>query len=216
MKIIVVGLGNLGTGVSLKLDKKGHNIIAIDTDAEKENQLSKHYKGKFLSGSGLDKNILEKAGIQYSDAVVVSTKSDEVNAVIARVAKKVYRVPTVIARVYDVRKAYIYKKLGIRIISVTPWGIERVTEILTFYQFDSVYTMGDGNINLIRTGIPPQLSGKKVQEITILGELNVVSITRGNHTFIPTLGTVLKMDDLLYLSVSDNVSEDLESMFGVK
>ena len=216
MKIVIIGLGDLGTGVAQKLDAKGHDIIVIDCDSSTLKHLGKNFKGVFLYGSGLNKDILEKAEIHTSDAVVVSTQSDEINAVIARVAKNVYRVPTVIARLYDVRKAHIYQRLGIQVISATTWGIERVTEILTFNQFDSVYEMGNGHVNLIRTEIPISMSGRMVQEITVVGEISVVSITRNNHTFIPTLGTVLEINDLLYLSVSESAEDDLKSIFGLK
>lgn len=215
MKVIVVGLGNLGTGVSKQLNKKGHKVIAIDLLPEKKKMLGEQFKGMFLTGSGMHKHVLEEADILTADALVACTQSDEINAVLARVAKNIYSVPKVVARLYDARKAQIYEHLGIQVISPSNWGIERVSELLTVHQLDSVYTMGNGHVNLVRIEVPVLLVGRNVKDISREGELNVVSITRNNKTFIPTLGSVLQEEDSLYLSVGDTAKEYLKSMFGI-
>ncbi|HWT76256.1 MAG TPA: TrkA family potassium uptake protein [Mobilitalea sp.] len=215
MKVIVIGLGRMGRGLSLNLVKKGHQVTVIDTNPESFEGLGKDFNGIKLVGFGFDRDVLMKAKIDKVDAVVSCTQSDEVNAVIARIAKNVYRVPRVIARLYDSRKAEIYKRLGIQTISTTTWGIERASEILTYNQLDSVYEMGDGKVNLVRIEIPHMLVGHTVNELTIIGEINVVSISRGNKTFIPTLGTIFEAEDTLYLSVNYTAVQKLKSMIGL-
>jgi trk system potassium uptake protein TrkA len=213
MKVIIVGLGRMGTGLSLNLVKKGHQVTVIDTNPEAFDLLGKNFTGTKVFGFGFDRDVLNKARIDQVDAVVACTESDEINAVIARVAKNIYRVPRVIARLYDSRKAEIYRRLGIQTISTTTWGIERASEILTYSQLDSVYEMGNGNVNLVRIEVPSLLVGHTVNEITVIGEINVVSISRNNKTFIPTLGTIFEADDILYLSVNYNATDKLKAMF---
>lgn len=215
MKIIVIGLGRMGTGLSRNLVKKGHDVTVIDTDQESFNRLGENFSGKKILGFGFDRDVLSCADISMVDAVVACTESDEINAVIARVAKNLYHVPRVIARLYDSRKAEIYRRLGIQTISTTAWGIERATEFLMYNQMDSVYEMGNGEVNIIRIEVPPLLVGRTVNEISIIGEINVASIKRLNKDFVPTLGTVLESEDVLYLSVNDSATEKLKSMFGL-
>ncbi|MDF2942873.1 MAG: TrkA family potassium uptake protein [Herbinix sp.] len=215
MKVIIVGLGRMGTGLSLNLMKKGHQVTVIDTNPEAFDLLGKDFTGNKIVGFGFDRDVLNKARIDQVDAVVACTESDEINAVIARVAKNIYRVPRVIARLYDSRKAEIYRRLGIQTISTTSWGIERASEILTYSQLDSVYEMGNGSVNLVRIEVPPLLVGHTVNEITVIGEINVVSISRNNKTFIATLGTILEADDILYLSVNYTATDKLKAMFGL-
>lgn len=212
MKVIIVGLGRMGTGLSLNLTKKGHQVTVIDNDPEALEALGKNFTGTKVLGFGFDRDILTKAKIDKVDAVVACTESDEINAVIARVAKNVYRVPRVIARLYDSRKAEIYRRLGIQTISTTTWGIERASEILTYNQLDSVYEMGNGKINLVRIEVPPLMVGHTVKEITAVGEINVVSLNRGNKAFIPTLGTILEAEDIMYLAVNYTATDKLKSM----
>lgn len=215
MKIIVVGLGRMGTGLSLNLVKKGHEVTVIDTDHDSFSRLGEKFPGNKVLGFGFDRDVLHEANIKMVDALVACTESDEINAVIARVAKNIYHVPRVIARLYDPRKAEIYRRLGIQTISTTSWGIERATEFLMYNQLDSVYEMGAGEVNIVRIEVPTLLVGRTVNEISIVGEINVASIKRLNKDFIPSLGTVLEAEDILYLSVNDSATDKLKSMFGL-
>lgn len=212
MKIIVVGLGRMGTGLTLNLIKKGHMVTVIDSSTEALDNLSKDFPGVKLLGSGFDQEVLAHANVDKVDAVVACTQSDEINAVIARIAKNIYRVPHVIARLYDPKKAEIYKRLGIQTISTTAWGIERATELLSYSQLDSVYEIGNGNVNLMRIDVPYLLIGHTVNEITVIGEIQVVAISRNNKTFIPTLGAILESDDALYISVTTSATGKLKSI----
>lgn len=215
MKVIIVGLGRMGVGLSQNLIKKGHDVTVIDSSPESFELLDKNFTGTKIIGFGFDRDVLMKARIDKVDAVVSCTESDEINAVIARIARNIYKVPHVIARLYDSRKAVIYQRLGIQTISTTAWGIERATEFLSYNQLDSVMEIGNGNVNLIRTEVPSLLIGHTVNEITVIGEIQVTSISRSNKTFIPTRGTILEAEDILYITVIVSATGKLKSMLGL-
>lgn len=212
MKVIVVGLGRMGRGLSLNLVKKGHRVTVIDSNPDAFEALGKNFNGLKVLGIGFDRDVLNEAKINQVDALVACTSSDAANVVIARIARNIFRVPRVIARLYDPRKADIYHRLGIQTISTTTWGIERATEILTYNHLDSVYEMGNGNVNLVCIEVPALLVGHTVNEVTVVGEINVVSINRRNRTFIPTLGAILEAEDILYVSVIVSASDKLKAM----
>ena len=215
MKVIVVGCGRMGTGLALNLVKKGHQVTVIDMDPDAFDSLGKDFPGVKIAGVGFDRDILRQARIDRVDAVVASTSTDEANAVIARIARNVYRVPRVIARLYEPIKADIYHRLGIQTISTTTWGIDRATEMLTYNQLDSVYELGNGGVHLVRIEVPLLLVGHNVNEITALGEIHVVSVSRNDRTFIPTMGTILEAGDILYVSVMASSHDKLKSMLGI-
>ena len=215
MKVIVVGLGRMGTGLSLHLMKKGHHVTVIDRDPESFERLGKNFGGTKILGFGFDRDVLQNAKIDKVDAVVACTNSDEINAMIARVAKNIYHVPKVIARLYDTRKAEIYRRLGIQTISTTAWGIERASEILTYNQLDSIYDMGGGKVNFVRIEVPTLLAGHTVQDISVVGEINIVTLSRGNKAFIPSLGTVMELEDILYMAVHHTATDKVKSIFGL-
>ncbi|MDP4118860.1 MAG: TrkA family potassium uptake protein [Bacillota bacterium] len=215
MKIIVVGCGRMGTGLSLNLIKKGHKVTVIDTRPDALNRLGKDFKGVKINGLGFDKDVLATAEIDRVDAIVCCTESDEVNALIARISRNVYHVPRVVARLFDPRKANIYHRLGIQTISTTSWGIERATEMLTYNQLDSICDLGTGNVHLVRLEVPSMMKGRTVNDMTSIGEIFVVSIRRGNETFIPSMGTELEPGDTLYVSVISSALNKLKSMMGL-
>ena len=83
-----------------------------------------------MVGVGFDRDVLLEAGIQKADGLAAVTPSDEINVVAGRMAQQIFRVPRVVARVYDPRKAEIYRRLGLQTVSPVVWGVNRVAELL--------------------------------------------------------------------------------------
>lgn len=215
MKVLIIGCGRMGSGLAVKLSSKGDDVTVIDNNPESFELLGKSFKGKTVKGFGYDKAVLEKAQIQKADAVVACSNSDEVNALIGRISRNIYMVPRVISRLYDPRKAEIYSTLGIQTISSVTWGIDRCAEMLSYSQLDSVIGIGNNDVDLVRIAVPALLVGKKVNELSLPGETLVLAISRSNKTFIPTLGTVIQKNDVLYISVALTSIERLKKLLGL-
>ena len=215
MKVIVVGCGKLGSGLALNLAGKGHEVTVIDSRPDSFEMLGKNFAGETIVGIEFDRDVLMQAKITHTDAVVACTNSDETNALIGRISRNVFRVPRVISRIYDPRKAEIYKTLGIQTISATTWGVHRVTELLSYSQLDSVLTLGENDVELLRIEIPALLVGKTVKELTAIGEAHVVAVKRDNQAFLPTLGTVLKQHDVVYITALSTAIPRLKKSLGL-
>jgi len=214
MKVIIVGCGKLGSGLARNLAKKGHKVTVIDSNPEAFELLGKDFSGEILVGVGFDKDLLEKAQIQMADAVVACSKSDDVNALIGRISRNIYKVPRVISRLYDPRSAEIYRSLGIQTISTTTWGVQQAMEMLSYDQLDSVLTIGD--IEIIRVETPALLVGRAISELTVFGEIHVVAIRRDNKTFMPTMGTVLRKYDVIFIAVLATSMSRLKKLLGME
>lgn len=214
MKVIIVGCGKLGSGLAQNLVKKGHKVTVIDSNPDAFALLGKEFNGKTIVGVGFDKNVLEKAEIRSSDAIIACSKSDEANALIGRISRNVYRVPKVISRLYDPRRAEIYRSLGIQTISTTTWGVEKATEMLSYNQLDSILDLGD--MEMIRVETPALLVGRTVSELTAIGEIQVVGIKRGNKTFMPTSGTQFHKHDVILITVLQTSMSKLKKLLGME
>jgi len=215
MKVIVVGCGKMGSGLALELVKKGHTVTVVGASVDEFSMLGKGFKGETIVGVGFDKQILEQSGIERADAIVACTKSDETNALIGRISRNTYRVPRVISRLYDPRKAEVYRSLGIQTISATEWGVRHAIELLSYDQLDVVSALGNGGVDIIRVETPELLIGKKIADITVPGEFHVVAVSRQNQTFLPTLGTQLQKGDVVYLSVLATSAKKLKHVLGL-
>ncbi|MBM6775059.1 potassium channel family protein [Olsenella profusa] len=214
MNVIVVGAGHMGRGLAERLCRQGHNVTVIDRDVEELDELSEGFRGERVVGVGFDREVLARAGVERASAVIACTSSDEANIVIARVARGTYRVPRVIARLYDISKAEAYRRLGIQTISTTDWGIRHACELLTYQEMDTVLEVGSGDVQLVRTDVPALLEGRPVRELSVLGEIQVVAISRNNETFLPTLGTVLEHGDVVYAAVASSASSKFAHILG--
>lgn len=215
MRMIIVGCGRNGSGLAQALSKMGHTVTVIDSDASAFKALGPSFRGETIEGVGFDRDILLQAKIDRADALAAFTASDESNAVIARIARETYHVPKIVARLYDREKAEIYRRLGIQTLSSTTWGIKRAVDLLCYSPLNTVYSVGNGEVDIVEIEISPLMIGHKVSELTIPGEFHVVAIARENKTILPTLGTVLMKDDLLYIAVVIASSDRLKRLLGL-
>lgn len=208
MKIIIAGCGRLGSGLALELSRQGENVTVISSNAKRFKSLAKDFSGKTIEGVEYDKDTLVKAGIQRTDSLISCTRSDEVNALVARIARNHYRVPKVIAQLNDSRKKEIFNSLGIQVITTVQWGIARTKELLTFNRVERVMSIGNTPVEIIRVVIPALLSGHTIREAFPVNEAGLVAVNRGNHSFIPAPDTKLQNQDIVYLSVlADSMDE---------
>lgn len=214
MKMIIVGCGRSGSGLALALSRMGHTVTVIDSDGSAFKALGTSFRGETIEGVGFDRDVLLRAKIDRTDALAAFTSSDESNAVIARIAREIYHVPKVVARLYDREKAEIYRHLGIQTLSATTWGIRRAIDILSYSPFNTVFSVGNGDVDMVEIETSPLMTGHKVSELTVSGEIHVVAIGRGNKTVLPTMGTVLQKGDLLYIAVAVSSIGSLKQLLG--
>jgi trk system potassium uptake protein len=201
MKILIIGCGRVGAGLANTLATRGHSVTVVDKDPIAFEKLGGKYKGQMIPGVGFDRDVLLKAGIERADGFAAVTASDEANVIAARIARDIFHVPRVVARLYDVRQAEIYKRLGLQTIAPTDWGINRIADLLLYSPMETVFSIGSGNVEIVESPVPHLLVGKTVRDLTVAGEIHIISITRANKAFLPTQGTIFQDGDLLHLAV---------------
>ncbi|MFN8474015.1 MAG: TrkA family potassium uptake protein [Anaerolineae bacterium] len=212
MHIIVIGCGRMGSGLAELLDRKGHSVVVVDRDESTCQRLAPSFKGRHVIGIGIDRDVLLEAGIERADGLAALTSSDDTNVVAARLARQVFRVPRVVARVYDPRKAEIYQRLGLPTVSTTTWGIQRASEVLTFSQLDTIHSLGSGGVDIVETEVPALLVGRPISGLTAPGEISIIAITRNNQTFLPLPGATFRAGDLVHLAVTAAASDRLNAL----
>jgi trk system potassium uptake protein TrkA len=216
MKIIVIGCGRTGAGLARVLDTGRHAVTVVDSDGEAFERLGSTFGGISTAGTGLDRDVLVRAGIEGADGIAAVTGDDEVNAVVARIAGRMFRVPKVVARLYDPGKAHIYRRLGVQVVAPVDWGIHRAADLLTFSDVGAIASLGTGQVDLVEIDLPPLLDGRSVSELTAPGEVVPIAVSRAGRTFIPTAGTTMQTGDIVHLAVVAASRGRLESMLGTR
>jgi trk system potassium uptake protein TrkA len=130
MRVIIVGCGRVGSTLARQLGESGHGVTIIDLNQEAFLRLGSDFQGTTLLGTGIDEDVLRKAGIESADAFVAVTNRDNTNAMASQIAKEIFHVRRVIARLYDPIREEIYQTLGLDTVSPTRIGVERIMEKL--------------------------------------------------------------------------------------
>jgi trk system potassium uptake protein TrkA len=216
MKIIIMGCGRVGSQVSQLLVSQGHEVTVIDHDANALARLGADFKGKVVRGIGFDRKVLIESGVETAEGFVAASSSDNANIVAARIARNIFHVPRVVARLYDPVRAEIYQRLGLTTISTTSWGAERIVEVVTHTDLDILQVFSDGGTTLVRIEVPLHLNGHSIRQVNIPGEVLTVAITRNDQTFIPVSGTEFQDGDVVYLAVIPSAMTRLEDMLGIE
>ncbi len=214
MKIVIIGCGRMGSGLAANLIRSDHEVTVVDCDPLAFNRLGGSFPGERIIGDALDKEVFTRSRITRADALAAVTGNDTVNTVVARAARELFRVPKVVARIHDPLNAEVYRRLGIQTITNVELGIVRLSELLTFSSLDIMYSLGTGEVGVIVLEVHPDLSGHTISDITLAGEIQVISITRNGRTFIPLPGTALEWKDIVHVVVEAGSVPRLRSLLG--
>ena len=215
MKVIVVGCGRMGAELALQLSHDGHDVTVVDKDPRSFYRLGDNFRGAKVEGIGFDRDVLVKAGAEHADGLIATTSGDNSNIITARVARNVFRVPKVVARLYDPRRAEVYQRLGLQTVSSTAWGVSRVIQLIEHRDLNVIATLGSGEVEIAECETPPHWVGRTVNNVNVPGEINVVGITRRGKALIPTLGTVFQEGDRVEIAVSASSRSRLEDMLAL-
>ena len=119
MRVIIMGCGRVGARVASLLDHSGNAITVIDTDSRAFRRLPAGFGGETVIGTGIDEDVLRKAGIEDADAFIAVTNGDNRNIMAAQVARLVFEVPVVVCRIYDPVREDTYRRLGLTTVCPT-------------------------------------------------------------------------------------------------
>jgi trk/ktr system potassium uptake protein len=119
MRVVIMGCGRVGARVAGLLDHSGNEISVIDTDSRSFRRLPAGFGGETVIGTGIDEDVLRKAGIEDAEAFIAVTNGDNRNIMAAQVARLVFEVPQVICRIYDPVREDTYRRLGLTTVCPT-------------------------------------------------------------------------------------------------
>lgn len=212
MYVIIVGCGRVGSELAKLLSSEGHNVVVIDKNRVSFDRLGNTFNGLTMAGNGFDLELLKQVGIEKADAFCAVTNGDNTNLISAQVAKKIFNVPKVIARVYDPQRAHIYAALGLDIISGTMLFAAMLRDKIIESRFSS-YLIETKELGVIEIEVKNSLVGKTIQEINIPGEFLVAAIRRLYGVIIPEQNTVLKEKDNLMAVVKVASLDKIKNRF---
>ncbi len=131
VKIVIVGCGRVGSTLARTMAEAGHEVSIVDERVSSFARLGEDFSGQMVVGSGVDEEILRRAGIENADCFASVTNGDNRNIMAAQIAKEVFDVARVITRIYDPIRAEVYRELGLETICPTTIGAALLEEFFT-------------------------------------------------------------------------------------
>ncbi len=210
MRVIIVGCGRVGSRLANSLSAERHDVVVIDSNPLSFARLSRDFTGRMLTGVGFDRELLQKADIEGADGLAATTNSDNVNIVVAVTAKETFKVPRVVARIYDTEAADIYRREGIPTVTPTLWGANIMRAMVLHPQLSTLTALGNGEVQIVYLEAPKALVGQTVRDFDLPGEMRVNVLIRRGQALIPQPDLRLESGDVLYIAATAAAMPKLE------
>lgn len=203
MHIVIMGCGRVGSSLARRLDSLGHSVAVIDQNAEAFRRLGADFRGDQIKGPGFERETLLKAGIEKAEAFAAVSSGDNSNIISARVAREIFGVRQVVARIYDPKRAEVYERLGIPTVATVPWTADRLFSELMATSSEEVWRDPSGAIALCRIAFDEAWVGRKLREFEDNTGVRAAYLQRFGQSVLPNAATVLQHGDALYALVPE-------------
>src|SRR6266508_341936 len=160
VRVLVVGCGRVGAGLAIALAERGDTVSVVDKDPRAFERLGERFLGHAVEGIAFDRDVLEQAGVARADALVAVTGGDNSNIVAARIGRETYKVPRVIARIQDPRRATIYEELGITTVATVGWALGKIRDYLEHTPLKEEATSALAEGDVVRLAIQGDARGR--------------------------------------------------------
>ena len=186
-----MGCGRVGARLASTLDAAGHSVAVIDQDSKAFSRLSPDFSGRRVTGVGMDRDCLRQANIKDAYAFAAVSSGDNSNIIAARVAREVFHVEHVVARIYDPTRAYLYERLGIPTVA----SVQRTAESV-------LWSHPTGAVGLVNATPSPGWYGLSFQLIEELTGSRIVFTSRLGSIRTASPDLVVQEHDQLYFAIN--------------
>ena len=208
-----MGCGRVGSALARSLIQLGHSVAVIDKNSGAFVKLGDDFPGQTIKGVGFDRDTLIEAGIEKAQAFAAVSSGDNSNILSARVARDTFKVPEVVARIYDPRRADVYEKLGIPTIASVAWTTEQVLRRLLPLGAHEEWRDPSGSVVLAEVYLSPKWIGKKVGELSETANVRVALLTRFGNGLLPDRNTILQEGDLVHAIFKIEDKDQVQQIF---
>lgn len=211
-RFAVIGLGNFGFHVAKTLYKDGNEVVAIDTDRGRIQEIGS-YITEAIVMDATDKDALKSLGLDTMDAVIVSTGTKISISILICLYLNELRVKKILAKALDEDHAKILEKVGAtEIIHPERDMAVRIARGLSTPNILDFIPLAD-EFDLIQCGPPQEFIGKSLKDLNLRAKYSVhiiaiKELVPENFILVPPANFIIKDSDILImLGKSDNIKK---------
>ncbi len=197
MRIVIAGCGRVGSDLAIRLADEGHDVSIVDSRDGAFDRLGTTFNGTTHDGPAYDIRVLRDAGIEFADAFVAVTDSDNANLMSVEVATRVFGVGRTIARLDDPARADAYRALDIHYVAGAKLTSDVIREEILAEHFRFHITFSTGDVEIAEMVLGSAAVGMTVADFEIPGDLRVAAVRRDGITHIISPDFALRPGDLV-------------------
>ncbi|MGH9762671.1 MAG: NAD-binding protein [Blastocatellia bacterium] len=212
--ILIAGGGKVGVNLARGLYESGHEVAIIELDVARAASLANKLDCPIYTGDASTHDILEQAGVNRARVFVAATGSDQDNLIACQVAKKVFGVPSAIARASNPKNEEVMARLGVDSTVSSTAIIQQVIEReLPTVRIKTLLSLREGSLQIIEYPLDSSsaATGRMVRDIAMPSQANLIAILRGNTTVVPRGDTQLTEGDMVVALVNSDQEAELRS-----
>ena len=215
-QFVIIGIGKFGYSIATTLFDMGHDVLAIDKDEEKVQQISNRVTHA-VQADATDENTLKALGIRNFDVAVVTISSNIQSSILITMLCKELGLKYVLAKAQNELHAKVLYKTGADkvVFPERDMGI-RVAQNLVSTNFLD-YIELTPHYRLVELAVVPAWEDKSLRELNIRVKygINIMAIRHGNDVNISPLGDdILRRGDVLVLIGRTNDIENFQRKAG--
>jgi trk system potassium uptake protein TrkA len=213
MKYVIVGCGRVGATLSKLLAVESHEVTIVDENPAAFKRLGAHFPGRVEVGTGIDYDVLLRAGADTADGFVAVTDGDNRNVMAALIAQRMFKIKKIVARIYDPPRGQLYRELGIETVCPTTLGAKIVRDKLMHMPYESTPSFDYGKLSSLAVTLRDIDAGMRVVDIEKAGLVRVGAIRRGGYVFVASPEDVLSSGDEINAIVAPEGLSDFVARF---
>ncbi len=175
-------------------------------------RLGSTFNGTTHPGVAYDIRVLRAAGIEFADAFVAVTDSDNANVMAVQIAKQVFGVEKTVARLDDPGRADAYRALGVRYVAGAKLASDVIREEIVADAFRYHVTFSRGDVEIAEMVVGERAAGMTVEEFELPGDLRIAAVQRSGVTHIVSPAFELRAGDLVVAATRPAVYAKVEDL----
>ena len=195
MKYLIVGCGRVGATLAKLLAAEAHEVTVVDENQAAFKRLGNHFSGRVEVGTGIDYDVLVRAGAGQVDGFVAVTDGDNRNVMAALIAQRMFGIKKIVARIYDPPRGQLYRDLGIETFSPTTLGAQIIRDLLLDSPYTSMPSFDFGNLSSLVATVSAAQNGKRVADVEEDGKIRIAAIRQLGSVRVASPNDILKEGD---------------------
>ncbi len=216
MRYLIVGCGRVGSTLAKLLDADNHEVIVVDENPSAFKRLGQKFKGHVVVGTGIDYDLLKRAGAQTAQGFIAVTNGDNRNVMAALIAQRMFHIKKIVARIYDPMRGMMYRELGIDTVCPTTVGAKLIRDMLMEAPWDTLQSFDFGKVTSLTAVVQAADAGKRVSELERPGRIRIAAVRTGKTVRVAADDTVLAEGDEINAIVSPDGISEFTTIFSVE